>query len=209
MLDPLIREVDERFALGDTAPALLTELLTLIFNGRNGGVPGLMAKFRNQGFGDLFESWLAHASPRPIEPQQLERIFGSGTLSAMADRLGVSRSATTAAACTALPKLIGLLTRGGKLPTSLPGDFSRYLSRRYSNEASLIAAKSVRIPSPRESHVDVNLTPGLGWIKWVLLATCLIALGYCMVHRRPAAIATTPSTEVTTPGAAALTQSKT
>jgi uncharacterized protein YidB (DUF937 family) len=181
MLDPLIREVDERFALGDTGYALLTELLTLIFNGRSGGVPGLMARFRQRGLGDVFDSWVGNASRKRIDPLQLESVFGSGTLSTMADRLGIARATAAAAACVLLPRLIALLTRSGNLPTSLPGDFSRYLGRRHPDDIGALDKPPLRA---REAEPEINLAPGLGWVKWALLATCLIGLAYSLLHRR-------------------------
>ncbi len=136
MLNLLIREVDERFALGDASHALLMELLMLIFDGRAGGVPGLMRKLHQMGLGYLVESWVVDITPVPLQPRQLERIFDSGKLSAMANRLGLVRTTAIAAACASLPELVRLLTRGGRRPIYLPGDVSAYLAKRYRAEAA-------------------------------------------------------------------------
>ncbi|HEY0232802.1 MAG TPA: YidB family protein [Dokdonella sp.] len=201
MLNPLIREVDERFALGDASHALMAELLTLIFDGRSGGVPGLMAKFHQQGLGYLVESWVTDSTPMPLKPWQLERIFDSGKLSAMANRLGVVRATAGAAACMSLPELVRLLTRGGRRPTHLPGDVSRYLGGCYRSEASAVDA--ARPLAGSDGFAQLKLTPGLGWIKWALLATSLIAIGYSLLRRPSALNAATPSSQQASPAQAA------
>jgi uncharacterized protein YidB (DUF937 family) len=195
MLRRLIREVDERFDLGDTGRALLIELLTLIFDGRAGGVPGLMRKFHQQGLGYLVESWAADVAPVPLQPRQFERLFDSGKLSAMANRLGLARTTAIAAACGSLPELVRLLTRGGRRPSYLPSDVSADLAQRHRTQAPPTSASVQRRPIERDSFDDAPFLHGFGWVKWAMVATCLIALGLCMLQRQPAAPATTPSAE--------------
>ena len=190
MLKLLIREVDERFELGDAGHSLLMELLTLIFDGRAGGVPGLMQKFHQQGLGYLVESWVADVAPVPVQPRQLERLFDSGKLSAMANRLGLARTTAVAAACASLPELIRLLTRGGRRPSHLPSDVSAYLAGHYRIQAAHASTGPQR--QPIES---TRFLPGPHWVKWAMVATCLIALGLCMLQRQPATPAKTPSAE--------------
>lgn len=199
MLRLLIREVDERFDLGDTGHALLMELLTLIFDGRAGGVPGLMRKFHQQGLGYLVESWVCDSAPVPVQPRQLERIFDSGKLSAMTNRLGLVRTTAMAATCVSLPELIRLLTRDGRRPVHLPSDVSAYLARRYRNET----AQARHRPAARGSLDKPRFLAGVGWLKWAVVATCLIAIGLCMLQRRSAEPAKAPSAEDTAFGGTA------
>jgi len=195
MLNLLIREVDERFALGGTGHGLLMELLTLIFDGRAGGVPGLMRKFHQQGLGYLVESWVADVAPVPVQPRQLERIFDSGKLSAMANRLGLVRTTAIAAACASLPELIRLLTRGGGRPSYLPSDVSAYLAKRYRAEAVRADAGPKRRPRVRDAFDDTRFLSGFSWVKWAMVAACLVALAICMLHRQSAAPVSGPSAD--------------
>lgn len=200
MFEALIREVAERFGIGDKAEALLAELLALIFNQRSGGVASLLARFRQQGFGDLFASWLGNPQPRPLEPQQLDNVLGASVLSRIADRLGIARGAAVAAASAMLPKLIGLLTQNGKLPTSIPHDVSDYL-RGLSHLTGTVEG------GMRETATaGGDSTSGLGWIKWILLAAILLALGYCMLNRKPEMTTTTPAGQNAAPTAAPVTE---
>lgn len=183
MFDVLIGEVAERFGLGDKGRALLASLLGIVFDERNGGIAGLLARFRQQGLGDLFGSWIGNATPKPIEPWQLEKALGADAISTLAGRLGTDREKTLAAAAAMLPSLIGALTPNGQLPTSLPSVASGYLKASGAG-GGFAANANASVP---DLHTD--LTPGLGWVKWVLLLAVVLALGYCMLHR-PTEIAT-------------------
>lgn len=200
MFETLIRDVAERFGLGDKARNLLAALLSIVFDERNGGIAGLLAKFRQQGLGDLFGSWIGSAQPKPIEPQQLENVLGSSTISRLADKLGIARTPTLAAASAMLPKLIGMLTQNGQLPTSVPNAVSSYLSGFGQLGGSLDkGARKI------EDDVPPNLVPGLGWVKWLLLLAVVLSLGYCLMHRAPegGAPATSGQGATTTPAATA------
>src|SRR5690349_21984497 len=72
MFDALVRDIAQRFGLGDKARDLLGELLALIFDNKNGGIAGLLARFRQQGLGDLFASWLGGTQAKPAEPSDIE-----------------------------------------------------------------------------------------------------------------------------------------
>jgi uncharacterized protein YidB (DUF937 family) len=127
MFEALIRDAAKRFGLGDKANGLLAALLSTIFDERSGGIAGLFAKFREQGLGDLFGSWIGNAQPKPIEPQQLENVLGANVISGIADKLGMARGTAIAAVSAMLPELIGMLTPNGQLPTSIPSGVSSYL----------------------------------------------------------------------------------
>lgn len=198
MFDALIREVAERFGLGDKARELLASLLGIVFDERNGGIAGLLAKFRQQGLGDLFGSWIGSPQPKPIEPQQLENILGASTISDLAGRLRLEPGKTLGAAAAMLPKLVGLLTQNGQLPTSLPSAASAYL-----NGFGQLGGHGARNDSKVSTETHTDLTPGLGWVKWALLLAVLLALGYCMLHRAPeGGPPTTSGTATTTPAPA-------
>lgn len=177
MFEALVREIAERFGLGDKANDLLSALLGVMFDERIGGLAGLLATFRQQGLGDLFDSWLGSAHPAAVPIRQLESVLGSGTLSGIADRLGVARGTIVAAVATMLPKLIAALTPNGRLPHTIPAGVSRYLD--------LPGATAGR--TTRRTGAVAASAAGLDWgrAKWPLLALVVLSLGWCALNRQP------------------------
>jgi uncharacterized protein YidB (DUF937 family) len=184
MFDAMIRDAAERFGLGERARGLLGALLSIVFDERNGGIAGLLAKFRRHGAGDLFTSWIGNAQPKPIEPRQLENVLGPEAISELARRLGAARGPTLDAAVAMLPKLIGTLTQNGQLPTRAPRTVGEYMTdfNRF-GEWTMAAQRA----AGAEAHV--SLAPGLGWVKWALLLAVILALGHCVLYRAPEALA--------------------
>jgi outer membrane protein OmpA-like peptidoglycan-associated protein/uncharacterized protein YidB (DUF937 family) len=194
MFDALVREVSQRFGLGDKAQMFVTSLLALIFDPNNGGIDGLLDKFKQQGLSDLFSSWLGGTPglAPPINQQQLESVLGSTALSAIADRLGVARGTIVAASCAALPKLIGLLTPGRQLPITIPASVASLIGA--AGGTAIHAASDPTAASP--SAIDGTGTAGnsLGWLKWLILAAIILALSYCMLNRNQPAPTSPPAT---------------
>jgi uncharacterized protein YidB (DUF937 family) len=183
MFDAMIRDAAERFGLGERARSLFGALLAIVFDERNGGIAGLLAKFRRHGAGDLFASWIGNARPDPIEPRQLERVLGADTISELANRLGATRGATLEAAVAMLPPLIGTLTQNGQLPTRAPRAVGEYMNGSGQPDGWTTALR--RSPG---ADASASLAAGLGWVKWVLLLALLLALGHCVLNRAPDAM---------------------
>ncbi len=211
MFDALIREISQRFGLGDKAEGLITSLVGLIFDPASGGIAGLLARFREQGLGDLFSSWLGGTPglPTAINAQQIENVFGSGQVGAIADKLGIARGTVTAAASAALPKIIGVLTPNGQLPTSIPAAVSSMLGGLggLGTAGAGVADAAHAAASTAASAVGDPSGDGLGWLKWLVLAAIILALGYCVLNRQPAPApappaASTPASAPTPPPAA-------
>lgn len=175
MFDALVRDIAQRFGLGDKAKDLLGELLALIFDDKNGGIAGLLARFRQQGLGDLFASWLGGTQTKPAEPRDIEAALGPGTLSGIADRLGIGRETALAASTAMLPRLIGLLTPGGQLPSGIPAAATAFLGSWRGGDASRAAVTAARS----------SMAPG--WLKWLALVLLVLLLGWCMLNRTPEA----------------------
>jgi outer membrane protein OmpA-like peptidoglycan-associated protein/uncharacterized protein YidB (DUF937 family) len=175
MFDALVRDIAQRFGLGDKAKDLLGELLALIFDDKNGGIAGLLARFRQQGLGDLFASWLGGTQTKPAEPRDIEAALGPGTLSGIADRLGIGRDTAVAASTAMLPRLIGLLTPGGQLPSGIPAAASTFLGGWRGGDA------------PRAAVAAAPSSMAPGWLKWLALVLLVLLLGWCMLNRTPEA----------------------
>lgn len=131
MFDLIIREVASRFGLGDKAAPLVQMLLAFISNKDTGGLPGFMSKLSSSGLGDVAQSWLGGgANARPLDATQVESLLGgqSGLVGSITSKLGVDGTTASSALGFLLPAVIGKLTPGGKVPTSLSGDVMGFIS---------------------------------------------------------------------------------
>ncbi|MCL1634534.1 YidB family protein [Luteimonas sp. SX5] len=118
MFDVLVSELSERYGLGDRGRDLFGLLMGYIYNDRRGGFGGFAESFRQQGHGDLFASWLGGDArrQRTLTASDVGMVFGQGLLSDWGNRIGASRATVAAAIAGVLPRLIGELTPGGRLP---------------------------------------------------------------------------------------------
>lgn len=82
---------------------------------QNGGLEGVLGKFRQSGLGAQADSWVSTGQNMPIAPNQLEQIFGSGAISDIASKLGMSQQDAGSAMSQVLPELINQLTPQGQV----------------------------------------------------------------------------------------------
>ena len=117
MLDALIRDLSERYGLGDRSQELFGLLMGYIFNERRGGFPGFIEAFHEQGNGELVMAWVGqHEGLRPLNASDVNMVFGQGLLADWGSRLGVSRATVGAAIAGVLPQLVAALTPEGRIP---------------------------------------------------------------------------------------------
>ena len=83
---------------------------------QNGGVGGLVDKFRQAGYAQHADSWVAVGENKPIAADALQQVLGSGDLGAIAAKLGVSTGAAAGGLASILPQLIDQMTPKGHLP---------------------------------------------------------------------------------------------
>ncbi len=126
LFDNLIGEVDRKFGLGAQARPLIAEVLQLETGG-TGGIAGFLDRFRAAGAGGDISSWIGGAGGGAMSVQSVERALGTGTVSEIARRLGLGTAAVGTALAFVIPKTIGLLTPGGKLPTAIPAEVTNFL----------------------------------------------------------------------------------
>lgn len=98
---------------GSGGNPLLQIIMSLVL--QNGGLDGLLGKFRQAGMGAQADSWVGQGSNMGIAPNQLEQIFGSSTMSDIASRLGMSQDQAGSAVSQVLPELINQLTPQGQV----------------------------------------------------------------------------------------------
>ena len=131
MFDFIIREVASRFGLGDKAGPLVQMLLAYITNKDTGGLAGFMSKLSSSGMGDVSKSWLGGgANALPVSASQIESLLGEqgGLLNNVTSKLGIGGSTAASALGFLLPFLIGKLTPGGTVPSSLSADVMGFIT---------------------------------------------------------------------------------
>lgn len=92
--------------------------------GMGGGLGGLIQmaqQFQQAGMGDQIQSWISTGQNLPISPEQLQQVFGQGTIGDIASQLGMSPSDASGQLAQVLPELIDKLTPNGQIPDSLEG----------------------------------------------------------------------------------------
>ena len=91
---------------------LLTGVLGMLQN-HEGGLGGLVEKFKEKGLGDIAASWIGTGENLPITAEQLKGVLGNETLGQMASQLGVSGDQLSAQLSGLLPQIIDKLTPNG------------------------------------------------------------------------------------------------
>jgi OmpA-OmpF porin, OOP family len=127
IFDTLIDDVASQFGLGSNSGPLVREILSMV-TGTPGGVGGFLNTMKASGLSSEVASWMGHANAAPLAAAQVDRALGSSALSGVASRLGLAPTLVSTAVGYALPKVIGLLTPGGVIPTSLPAEVTNFVS---------------------------------------------------------------------------------
>lgn len=180
LFDSVIDDMASKFGLGANTAPLMRESLALI-NGSPGGISGFLKRFTDAGLGSEVASWVGHPDAPALNGSEVERVLGSSTIGGIANRLGVGQAAAAAALGYALPKVMGLLTPNGAIPTSLPAEATNLLSgapsRREVYPDQQAAATYVRPEQVAPRRIDVyprapvvQDEPALTRWLWPLLA---------------------------------------
>ncbi len=82
---------------------------------QNGGIGGVVEKFRQSGYGQQADSWVSTGENHPIAPEAVPQALGSGTLADVASQLGLSQGAAAGGLASMLPQLIDQLTPHGHI----------------------------------------------------------------------------------------------
>ena len=147
ILDNVIEDVGSRFGLGPKAGPLLREVVQLI-TGSPGGIGGFIEKFRSAGLGSQVATWLGRSDGAELTPPQVEQALGSTVLSGIANRVGLGSGVVGTAIGYLLPKVIGQMTPGGTIPTSMPSWISGFLG-----PTQTTTTRRVEQVSPMAMHV--------------------------------------------------------
>lgn len=189
--ESIIEDVASRFGLGAKAGPLLRELLQLI-TGSPGGISGFIDKLKSAGLSREANGWLGNTDGTALTSSQVENALGSGTIDAIARKVGVNGTTASAAIGYLAPKVIGQLTPGGIVRSGTPRSVSDFLR------------SSTPVLRPEQASA------GLG--QWIAPLLALLALGglgwHFLANRTPAPVETTSGSTIpstTTPSRLAIT----
>jgi len=82
---------------------------------QNGGLPGIIGKFQQAGYGQQAGSWVGTGQNLPISADQLQQVLGSGAIGQIAQQLGLSHGEAGNGLAQALPQIIDKLTPTGQI----------------------------------------------------------------------------------------------
>ena len=85
---------------------------------QNGGIEGVLDKFRQGGYADQAASWQSTGQNMPISGAALQEVLGSGTIGQIAQQLGLSHGDTAGGLAQMLPQVIDRMTPQGEVPES-------------------------------------------------------------------------------------------
>lgn len=96
---------------GAVGAGLVTATESLIE--KNGGVQGLVDQFEKNGLGGVARSWVGNGTNQPVTGDQLQKVLGSDTIKAMADKAGMTPDELAAKLSSMLPGVVDKLTPNG------------------------------------------------------------------------------------------------
>jgi len=83
---------------------------------QNGGVEGILDKFRQGGYADQAASWQSTGQNIPLPGSALQEVLGTGAIGQIAQQLGMSHGDAAGGLAQVLPQLIDQFTPNGSVP---------------------------------------------------------------------------------------------
>ena len=97
-----------------------------LFN-QNGGLSGILEKFKEGGLGETAATWVGTGSNAPITAEQLSSVFGNGAIAELAAKFGINAETLSAQIAQHLPNVIDKLTPNGEVSGESGNLFSTVL----------------------------------------------------------------------------------
>ena len=85
-----------------------------MFN-QNGGIDGLLDKFKAGGLAEQAASWVGKGENLPISAEQISSVLGNGAIADLAAKFGISPETLSAQIAQHLPSMIDKLTPNGEV----------------------------------------------------------------------------------------------
>ena len=86
-----------------------------LFN-QNGGLSGILDKFKQGGLGETAASWVGKGENMPVSSDQIASVLGSGAIAEMAAKFGINPETLSAQIAQHLPGVVDKLTPDGEVP---------------------------------------------------------------------------------------------
>ncbi|MDB5843366.1 MAG: hypothetical protein JWP79_676 [Polaromonas sp.] len=104
--------------MGSKGGALMLLLMPLAMQWvqRNGGIGGVLERFKNKGYSQQAASWVSTGENEELQPQAVNELMGTEELSRMSQQLGVSQEEVSTGMAQILPEMVNQLTPQGGVP---------------------------------------------------------------------------------------------
>jgi uncharacterized protein YidB (DUF937 family) len=86
-----------------------------MFN-QNGGLNGILDKFKEGGLGEAAASWVGKGENLPISADQIASVLGNGQIAELAAKFGINPDTLSAQIAQHLPGVVDKLTPDGEVP---------------------------------------------------------------------------------------------
>ena len=85
-----------------------------LFN-QNGGLSGVLDKFKAAGFADEVVSWVGKGANLQISAEQITQVLGSASIQTAANKLGIDANEISAKIAEYLPQVVDRMTPNGEV----------------------------------------------------------------------------------------------
>lgn len=92
----------------------MAQIAVDLFN-QNGGLPGVIEKFKAGGLAEEAASWVSTGENLSISAEQVTQVLGSGTVENIAGKLGMNPDDISAKIAEYLPQVIDKMTPNGEV----------------------------------------------------------------------------------------------
>ena len=90
----------------------IAQIAMEMFN-QNGGIGGVLDKFKAGGLGDAAASWVGKGENMPVSADQISSVLGSGAIADMAAKFGIDPATLSAQIAEHLPTMVDKMTPNG------------------------------------------------------------------------------------------------
>lgn len=92
----------------------MAQIALEMFN-QNGGLTGVLDKFKEGGLADAAASWVGKGENMPISAEQISSVLGNGAIAEMAAKFGISPEVLSSQIAEHLPSVVDKLTPDGEV----------------------------------------------------------------------------------------------
>jgi len=88
------------------------------YGGQSGGLPGLINAFSRAGMGNVVGSWVGTGPNQPVNPNQLQQVFGQDQINQWSQQTGMPQHSLLDQLSQILPHAVDRMTPNGEVPSS-------------------------------------------------------------------------------------------